>query len=347
MINPPTGPLWDAVKAVGGQDHVWPMDNEETAADLAKAWQAVADQVGEGGFQASQAAAMVDKGWSDSAGKALTQKTTEFFNKVKEVALQVSQTGFLGDYYQQHLIAAKNAVIGEIGKYNQAYAEAGIPAPGAGAGAAGQQALLASVVAEICKAIVDEEADAIKNTLAKQATDARNAKNKSAMGLPGNVATPLSAAWSVQKSGLEKKAAELAEGAKANSAAAREAKFLADQADANSKLIKGVSRGLSGTLAGVGIAYDIANGKPVAQAVTAGVASWAAATAAGAAIGTLIPVPVVGTLAGAAGGFLVGAFTSGAVNSLFEHGPGNLGTAAEEGLNSIGDTVKGIGSVFS
>jgi hypothetical protein len=328
-IAQPVDPLWDQVKLYG-EDQVWPMDSEDAARALGTAWQGVADQVGEKGFQASQIGTTLSQAWKDGAGQVATQKVGAYFDGVKAVALQISQVGIMGEFYAQHLEAAKNAVKQVVAQYSQAYAQSMTPGPGSALG--GRYTMnVAGVVAEMCKEIVDREADAVKNTLAKQAGDATAARKKDLMKIPGYVATTGSAANSAWKSSLEKQAAALAE----NPKTAADAQFIKDQAAANSKLVKGLSRGLSGATAVVGAGIDIANGTPPVEAITAAGASWVAATAAGAAIGTLIPVPVVGTLAGAAGGFVVGAFTSGAVKSLFEHGPDHIGTAIESGWDSV------------
>jgi len=98
-----------------------------------------------------------------------------------------------------------------------------------------------------------------------------------------------------------------------------------------------------GALAVAGVAYDIANGKPAAQAIVSGGVGFGASVAAGAAIGTLIPVPVVGTAVGALGGAVVGVFASGAVDSLWENGIGDVGGAIEDGADAVADTGKAIG----
>lgn len=79
--------------------------------------------------------------------------------------------------------------------------------------------------------------------------------------------------------------------------------------------------------------------------------------AAGAVVGSFIPAPGVGTAAGvvvgAGVGLVVGSFTSGAIDSLFESGAdslGDVGDAVSDGLDEIGDTVGGLvegaGEVF-
>ncbi|MFY2787367.1 hypothetical protein [Rhodococcus sp. MALMAid1271] len=97
-----------------------------------------------------------------------------------------------------------------------------------------------------------------------------------------------------------------------------------------------------GALAGLSIAYDIYEGKPVDQAVIAGGLGFGASVAAGALIGTLVPVPFVGTVLGAAGGAAVGIFTSGMVDSLWVNGTDQVGTAALEGWGAVVDTKNAI-----
>ncbi|GAB3502680.1 hypothetical protein [Amycolatopsis cihanbeyliensis] len=101
-----------------------------------------------------------------------------------------------------------------------------------------------------------------------------------------------------------------------------------------------------GALAAAGVVYDIANGKPVAQAVTSGAVGFGASMAAGAAVGSFIPVPVAGTVVGAIVGAGVGVFTSGMVDSLWENGVGAVGDAIEDGLDAVGDTAEAVGGVI-
>lgn len=102
---------------------------------------------------------------------------------------------------------------------------------------------------------------------------------------------------------------------------------------------------VGGALAVAGVVYDVANGKPVDQAVVSGAVGFGASVAAGALIGSAIPVPVVGTAVGALGGAVVGVFTSGMVDSLYENGIGAVGDAIEDGAAAIGDAGRAIGSL--
>ncbi|TWF92572.1 hypothetical protein [Saccharopolyspora dendranthemae] len=98
-----------------------------------------------------------------------------------------------------------------------------------------------------------------------------------------------------------------------------------------------------GALAVGGVAYDIANGKPVGQAVVSGGVGFGASVAAGAAVGTMIPVPVVGTAVGAVVGAGVGIFASGVTDSIWQNGVGEVGGAIEDGAEAVGDTASAIG----
>jgi len=107
---------------------------------------------------------------------------------------------------------------------------------------------------------------------------------------------------------------------------------------------KGARFGLKagGAIALAGIAYDIYNGKPVDQAIVSGGVGFGASVAAGAVIGSFIPVPVVGTEVGALGGAVVGIFASGAVDSLYKNGIGDVGDTVKDGVSAVGD-VAGAG----
>lgn len=102
---------------------------------------------------------------------------------------------------------------------------------------------------------------------------------------------------------------------------------------------------LGGALAVGGIVYDIAQGKDVDQAIVSGGVGFGASVLAGAAIGSLIPVPVVGTAVGAVGGAVVGVFTSGAIDSLYQNGIGSIGEAISDGASAVQNTGKAIGGL--
>ncbi|MGV0684268.1 WXG100 family type VII secretion target [Mycolicibacterium thermoresistibile] len=130
--------------------------------------------------------------------------------------------------------------------------------------------------------------------------------------------------------------------ARADSRAANEARKAADDAKARSR---NLTFKVGGALAVGGIAYDITQGKDVDQAIVSGGVGFGASVLAGAAIGTVIPVPVVGTLIGAAGGAAVGVFTSGAIDSLYQNGIGSVGQAINDGAAAVRDTGKTVGGL--
>jgi hypothetical protein len=104
---------------------------------------------------------------------------------------------------------------------------------------------------------------------------------------------------------------------------------------------------VGGALAVAGVAYDIADGKPVTQAVVSSGAGFVASVGAGALIGSAIPVPVLGTAVGAVGGAVVGVFASGAVDSLFQNGIGGVGSAIEDGAQAVADSAEVVGGAIS
>ncbi|WP_216212599.1 WXG100 family type VII secretion target [Amycolatopsis aidingensis] len=124
-------------------------------------------------------------------------------------------------------------------------------------------------------------------------------------------------------------------------ASTRAAGALTDDAAKATSKAKLTGLKLGGALAIGGIAYDIANGKPVDQAVVSGGVGFGASVAAGAAVGTVIGGPV-GTAVGAVVGAGVGVFTSGMVDSLYENGIGEVGQAIEDGGQAVVDTGKAI-----
>lgn len=107
----------------------------------------------------------------------------------------------------------------------------------------------------------------------------------------------------------------------------------------------GLGLKLGGALAVGGVVYDITQGKDVDQAIVSGGVGFGASVLAGAAIGSLIPVPVVGTAVGAVGGAVVGVFTSGAVDSMYQNGVGSIGEAISDGASAVGNTGKAIGGL--
>lgn len=127
---------------------------------------------------------------------------------------------------------------------------------------------------------------------------------------------------------------------------------LARTADALDHGSKSLPLKAGGVLAGLGIAYDISQGKDPVQAVASGgggfLASVGAGAATGAVVGSFVPIPGVGTAAGAVVGAGVGIFASGAIDSLFENGP-DVGEAAEAGWDAVKDTggaiADGVGAI--
>ena len=135
----------------------------------------------------------------------------------------------------------------------------------------------------------------------------------------------------------------------------------------NWELPKGLTRGLWAldvAAAGFGIHSDwdeegptqaiVSNAAPAAASIGAGILAGAAT---GAVVGSFIPIPGVGTAAGvvvgAGIGLVAGAFTSGAVDSLFDSGADSLGDwggAVADGFEEVGATVGGVidgaGEVF-
>ena len=93
------------------------------------------------------------------------------------------------------------------------------------------------------------------------------------------------------------------------------------------------------------MAYDIANGKPVGQAVVSSRVGFGVSVATGAVTGSAIPVPVVGTAFGAVIGAGVGVFASGAVDSLWQNGIGDVGGAIADGAEAVGDTGEAVGGL--
>ncbi|MFD3594889.1 hypothetical protein ACFWU5_19365 [Nocardia sp. NPDC058640] len=125
-----------------------------------------------------------------------------------------------------------------------------------------------------------------------------------------------------------------------------------DDADKAKATGKSLGFKVGGALAVAGIGYDIANGKPVEQAVVSGVAGFAASVAIGAAVGSIVPGP--GTVVGAAAGAIIGAgagmgagiFTSGAVDSMYTEGL-SVGGAVDGGLSALDSAGDAIGGVVS
>jgi hypothetical protein len=126
---------------------------------------------------------------------------------------------------------------------------------------------------------------------------------------------------------------------------AREADEIAEAAVQSEAKAGRVGFRLGGGLAVASVVYDIANDKPVEQAVVSGAAGFGASVAIGAAAGTFIPVPVLGTAVGALGGAAVGLFTSGVVDSVYQNGADDLGDALGDGVDAVADTGKAVGGL--
>lgn len=180
----------------------------------------------------------------------------------------------------------------------------------------------------------------------------------------GGAATLAAAHWSTLRKQAEfladesAKYAELARNAAPGTPAAtvyrdidwsRQLAYGADDATAASSKVESaaskVGFRVGGGLSVAGVAYDIYNGKPVEQAIVSGGIGFGASVAAGAMIGTAIPVPVLGTAAGAIVGAGVGLFASGAVDSLYDNGFDSVGGAISDGASAVGDAGKAVGGL--
>ncbi|WP_162908088.1 hypothetical protein [Allorhizocola rhizosphaerae] len=168
---PPDTALWHEVVAEQGLQAVWPMDSEETATKLQEAWQKVADAIGEGGFQVSQAAGVVASSWPDSAGDTTIDAVTAYFDRIKETALQLAWIGIHGLSYADAIVKAKTSVKETIAGWEDAYAAAGVPQ--FGKDTAYDQSLVVFHAAQQCFKIIDDAARDIQSTLVSQALDAQ------------------------------------------------------------------------------------------------------------------------------------------------------------------------------
>lgn len=119
---------------------------------------------------------------------------------------------------------------------------------------------------------------------------------------------------------------------------------------------RAVTRGfwlVDAALTGLAIKQDIEAGESTAQAVSSNaggtLAGIGAATLTGAAIGSAIPIPGVGTAAGAIVGAGVGIITSGAIDHMFNEGVENIGDVGEalwEGTKGLGNTLADAGNAI-
>ncbi|MGH3519871.1 MAG: hypothetical protein ACRDQ7_21290 [Haloechinothrix sp.] len=217
--------------------------------------------------------------------------------------------------------------------------------------------------ADAARTVARIAADTLKNVWADVSSKWFLVIGDLASGAAGTLAAQHSSILNKQSKFLTDEAAKFLERAKtapagtsasaiykdfdASRAAAYSADDAAKAADAVDRSAGRIGLKVGGALAVAGVAYDIANGKPVDRAIVSGAVGFGASVAVGAAIGTAIPVPVVGTAVGAVGGAVVGLFASGMVDSLYENGVGAVGDAIEDGAQAVAGTGKAIGGAVS
>ena len=127
----------------------------------------------------------------------------------------------------------------------------------------------------------------------------------------------------------------------------RQADEIAESARNAEQSASRIGMKVGGALGIGGIAYDIANGKPIDQAIVSGGLGFGASVLAGAAIGSFVPVPVLGSALGALGGATVGLFTSGAIDSIYQNGIDSVGDVIGDGFDAVGNTGQALGGLVA
>jgi hypothetical protein len=309
-IMPPDTPLWHEVVKEEGLAAVWPLDSEDTARNLQAAWAKVADSVGEGGFQVGQAAGVVNRSWPDRAGAATVDAVTAYFERIRETSLQMAWTGIYGLTYADHIEKAKTAVKDTIAGWEEAYAAAGAPA--FGKDTAYDQSLVVFHAAQKCFKIIDDAARDVATTLVTTATEDEIRNDR---GTLDNI------------------------------------RQLGNLGRLFDKLTRKEDWGqVLAPITGAKTADDVDNGEPLDQAIASNWAGFAAnigtgvlaAGAAGAAGAAAAVAGPVGILAG----MTAGAFTSGAVDSMYENGPTHIMTALDRGGERVVETFQGMGEAL-
>ncbi|MFD2473662.1 WXG100-like domain-containing protein [Amycolatopsis silviterrae] len=300
---PENGTLWQlVVQRAGGVEAVWPMDDEDAADRLAEAWTRVGDGVGNAGEQLRQSSAAIGGAWKDSPGQDAAGQSGVLAQQTRDVALKIGKLGIMAGWYGGIVRKAKEDVRKAIAKWEPQLAKAATSGghPGSGVTSGDMQEQVVSAASQECMSIIDLAADAVKNTKAKQENDARVRRLKARAGL-----VPL---------GVETLTG------------------LSEKIPGPIKLL-GKAPGIF-TLPAM-IALDVnEGGKPVDEAILSNVGGWVASTAVGEAAGR---IPIVGPVLGPPAGFVAGAFASGALESLYEHGPTHVATALEKGWDNVWD----------
>ncbi|MCZ4558167.1 hypothetical protein O4215_21635 [Rhodococcus maanshanensis] len=296
---------------------------------------------------------LADAGWDGTAGDGFVARSTGSASKADELAAVIGEQAQAFDESAAELQRSQN----EMRAVREAATAAGLtvvgdviedpgPAPAdPGPAPSGDSALALAAHAEAVAQVERHAALVSAYEAAERGADAARAAWMLIVQASANAWNDLTKKWFFV-------VADLVNGAGATLAAwntstmLKKVQLMTDDAAAKADTTAGkVGFRVGGALALAGVAYDIAHGKPTEQAIVSGAAGFGAAVAAGAVAGTLIPVPVLGTAAGAVGGAAVGLFTSGMVDSVYENGVDDLGDALGDGVGAVGDTGAAIGGL--
>lgn len=123
-IPEPTGPLWAAVKAIYDP---WPLDAEESATDLARAWRQGGTAMGAAAQRMTLAGAAAHVAWGDVAGAAFDVAVRARAGAIGALAPRMELAAGRSETYASELVGAKTDIVTTIAANSATYVLLGNP----------------------------------------------------------------------------------------------------------------------------------------------------------------------------------------------------------------------------
>ncbi|MFE9207259.1 hypothetical protein [Micromonospora sp. NPDC007230] len=322
--------LWPRVRALSG----WPDTNEVQLGDLATAWQ----QSG-GAFRAAAGTSIsgLQSAWPDTAGTDFRLRTDELRRITEQTAELMHQLSTKAEQFGTIVRTVKEDIRRLVEENLEAFGRTWQLLDGVREAA---QEEFVRQLATAVQQVIDAGVEAT-GKLGSATAAAIEQLNKIVNDTADNIKNDLRDKWFMTA------------GDAVNSAASTVAahRFSQNPAHLPDEIAERLAAGrlamrVGGGVAGLGVIYDATvGGKSWEQAFVSNGASFLASTATGALIGSMIPVPVLGTALGAAGGLVVGLLTSGTIDSLYANG-GDLGKTISDGADAVVEFGGAVGEAW-
>lgn len=130
-LQPPTGPLWQQVQA--RRPDLWPVDNEEAAAELATVLAGMADSVSTAGGETARSANLTSAAWTDDPGTLMSADLTAGAGQMADFATRVQERSAGTQAYATELAGAKTDILATVAANEPTFTALGALPPPFGA----------------------------------------------------------------------------------------------------------------------------------------------------------------------------------------------------------------------